>query len=146
MNIENLTQDEIKTLHTLFGKLLEEPKQKIYMDPVNQMVDEIMDEFNFAQVFRAMDALEWKWATVNGGKGTPSIDHLRETAERLLRSAAESRLDRFKDEHWELGIINATGGFQATAYCDKDKTKITSLNLQFVVTEWNVDLDDLNRQ
>ncbi len=29
MNIENLTQSEIKTLHTLFGKLLEEPKQKV---------------------------------------------------------------------------------------------------------------------
>jgi hypothetical protein len=140
MNIENLTQDEIKILHTLFGKLLEEPKQKIYMDPVNQMVDEILDEFNFAQVFRAMDALDWKWATVNGGKGTPNIDDLRTEAERLLRGAAKSRLGDYKDSHWELGIINATGGFQATAYCNEDKTEITALSLQFVVTEWDVEI------
>ena len=41
MNIENLSQAEIKTLHTLFGKLLEEPKQKIPTDPLSKMIEEI---------------------------------------------------------------------------------------------------------
>ena len=27
MNIQNLTQEEIKNLHTLLGKMLEEPKK-----------------------------------------------------------------------------------------------------------------------
>ena len=134
MNIENLTQSEIKTLHTLFGKLLEEPKQKVYVDPVNKYIDDIMDNFNFAQVRKAMEALNWKWATSNG---VPTMDELRNQAERLLRGAAKSRLGDFKRSHWELGIINGTGGFQATAFCDRTKTRITGLDLKFVVSEWD---------
>lgn len=134
MNIENLTHEEIKTLHTLFGKLLEEPKQKVYFDPVNKYIDDIMDNFNFAQVRKAMEALNWKWATSNG---VPTMDELRNQAERLLRGAAKSRLGDYKSSHWELGIINGTGGFQATAFCDRTKTKITGLDLKFVVSEWD---------
>jgi hypothetical protein len=132
MNIENLSQTEIKTLHTLFGKLLEEPQQKVYFDPVNKYIDDIMDNFNFDKVLITMEALDWKWI----GEA-PSMDDLRNQAERLLRGAAESRLGAFKDTHWELGIINATGGFQATAFCDKAKTQITDLDLKFVVSEWD---------
>jgi hypothetical protein len=135
MNIENLTQSEIKTLHTLFGKLLEEPKQKVYVDPVNKYIDDIMDNFNFAQVRKAMEALDWKWATSKNY--IPSMDELRTEAERLLRGAAKSRLGDFKRSHWELGIINGTGGFQATAFCDRTKTRITGLDLKFVVSEWD---------
>jgi hypothetical protein len=132
MNIENLSQAEIKTLHTLFGKLLEEPKQKVYLDPVNKYIDDIMENFNFERVHQTMEALNWKWV---GQK--PSMDDLREQAERLLRGAVKSRLGDYKKSHWELGIINATGGFQATAFCDESKTRITGLDLKFVVSEWD---------
>jgi hypothetical protein len=135
MNVKNLTHEEIKTLHTLFGKLLEEPQQKVYLDPVNKYIDDIMDNFNFAHVHKAMVALDWKWATSKNY--VPSMDDLRETAERLLRGAAKSRLGDFKRSHWELGIINGTGGFQATAFCDRTKTRITGLDLKFVVSEWD---------
>ena len=40
-------------------------------------------------------------------------------------------------ERRELGIINGTGGFQATAFCDRTKTRITGLDLKFVVSEWD---------
>jgi len=142
MRTENLNTQELETLRTLLNKMAAEPTP---FDPTEAMIDEIMEEFDFHKVFRTMDALNWKWGTVSDGKGTPSIDDLRETAEYLLRGVSKSRLDDFKDSHWELGIINATGGFQATAYCDEDKTKITALSLQFVVTEWNVDIEDLTK-
>jgi hypothetical protein len=103
------------------------------------MIDEIMDEFNFARVHKAMVALDWKWASSKSY--IPSMDDLRETAESLLRGAAESRLGDYKGEHWELGIVNGTGGFQATAYCDEDKTKIIALDLSFVVTSWDTELE-----
>jgi hypothetical protein len=70
---------------------------------------------------------------------------LKSKARMLLKGAAESRLGEYRDEHWELGIINGTGGFVATAWCDEDKTKITMLNLQFILTEWDCELKDLNR-
>jgi len=132
MNVENLTHEEIKTLHTLFGKLLDEPKQKVYMDPVNKYIDDILDNFNFAKVLKTMETLDWKWR----GEA-PSLDDLREQAERLLRGAIEARLGDYKSSHWELGVINGTGGFQATAFCDEAKTRITGLDLKFVVSEWD---------
>ena len=139
MNIKNLTPEEVKLLHALLGKIMEQPTQKVYFDPVNKMIDEIMDEFNFARVHKAMVALDWKWASSKSY--IPSMDDLRETAERLLRGAAESRLGDYKGEHWELGIINDTGGFQATAYCDEDKTKIIALDLSFVLEHWDTELE-----
>jgi len=134
MNIENLTQDEIKNLHTLLGKMLDEPKTKSN-DPIDEMVDEILEEFNFERVQTVMFKLNWQWAMT--AQGVPTIEELKETAERLLRQAAEYRLGDYKDSYWELGIINSTGGFQATAFCNETKTRITGLDLKFVLTEYD---------
>jgi hypothetical protein len=145
MNTENLNTQELETLRTLLNKMAGEskPKPKIFFDPVGAMIDDIMKEFNFAKVYKAMIALNWKW--LDAKEGIPNLDELRATAERLLRGAAEYRLGDYKDEHWEVPIVYGTGGFQATAYCDEDKTKITSLDLKFIVTEWDTDLEDLDR-
>jgi hypothetical protein len=66
MNIENLSQAEIKTLHTLFGKLLEEPKQKVYLDPVNKYIDDIMENFNFERVHQTMEAFRMRHPKKHG--------------------------------------------------------------------------------
>jgi hypothetical protein len=131
MNIKNLSEEEIKLLHALLGKVMEQPQPKIYFDPVNQIIDDIMDNFDFDKVQTAMEALDWQWA----GKGVPSIKQLKETAVYLLKSAAELRLEDYLESHWEQGIINSTGGFQATAYCDATKTKIIALDLKFILEE-----------
>jgi hypothetical protein len=137
MNVHNLDRKEMESLYSLLGKMLNE--DKVEKEPLDKMIDEIMDEFNFARVHKAMVALDWKWASSKSY--IPSMDDLRETAESLLRGAAESRLGDYKGEHWELGIVNGTGGFQATAYCDEDKTKIIALDLSFVVTSWDTELE-----
>ena len=135
MNVHNLGWEEMESLYDLLGKVLN--KNEVKKDPLEKMIDEIMDEFNFARVLTTMEALDWKWATAKSGYGIADMDDLRATAERLLRGAAESRLGDYKDSYWELGIINATGGFQATAFCDENKTRITGLDLKFVVSEWD---------
>ena len=137
MNIGNLNPEELKQLQTLLNKMNPQPAEKGYLDPVNQMIDEILDEFNFAKVQNTMDYLGWKWV----GEYV-TIEMLREEAERLLRGAAEARLGQYKDTHWEQGIIHSTGGFQAMAFCNEDKTKITGLDLKFVLTEWDVEIED----
>ena len=138
MNIQNLNADELKQLQSLLNKMNPNPTEKVYLDPVNKMIDDIMDEFNFAKVQSAMHHLDWKWA----GVGIPTIDDLRKEAERLLRGAAEARLGAYKNTHWEQGIINGTGGFQAMAFCNEDKTKIIGLDLKFVLAEWDESIED----
>jgi hypothetical protein len=144
MNTENLNTQELETLRTLLNKMASEPKT-VEVDQTEVMINNIIREFDFLKVQATMHALNWKWATINH-PGAPTTLELRQQATKLLRSAIRCRLDEYKHEHWEMGIHCSTGGFDATAYCNEDKTKIIFLNLQFVVAEWNADLDDLNRQ
>ena len=137
MNIQNLNQEELKQLQMLLNKMNPNPTEKVYLDPINKMIDEIMDEFNFARVQSAMDHLNWKWV----GEYV-TIDMLREEAERLLHGVAEYRLGQYKNEHWEQPTIFSTGGFTAMAFCDESKTKITALDLKFVLAEWDAEIED----
>lgn len=141
MNTENLNLKELETLRTLLNKMAGVSQNNVEIDPINQMIDEIMDEFNFAQVQNVMDYLNWKWAGDNGLERV-TMEMLRKEAERLLRGAAKARLEQYKNEHWEMPIIHGTGGLEATAWCDEAKTKITGLELKFVLTEWDSEIED----
>jgi hypothetical protein len=54
MNIQNLNSEELKQLQSLLNKMNPNSTEKVYFDPVNKMIDDIMDEFNFAKVQSAM--------------------------------------------------------------------------------------------
>jgi hypothetical protein len=139
MNTQNLTPEEVKVLHALLGKMIEQPKPKMYFDPVNQMIDDIMDNFDFIKVQNAMFALDWKWASSKNY--IPSMDELRTETERLLRDAADIRLNMCIGEPWGTPISCSTGGFKATAHCNEDKTKITRLDLDFILNYWTSRID-----
>jgi len=135
MNLQNLDRDELLNLRDLINKVLEQPEPKV--NDLEYMIKDIMNEFDFDKVECAMDALNWRW------RGQiPTIDDLRDEAERLLRGAAESRLGAYKDEHHHVTIISATGGFVAKAFCNEEKTKITGLQLDFVVTSWDSSIEE----
>ena len=138
MNIENLNTQELETLRTLLNKMAIEPKT-VKINKTEAMIFNIIQEFDFEKVQTAMNVLGWKWV----GEDV-TIDMLKTESIRLLKDAAKLRLVNLNDEHWELGIICGIGGLQAIAYCDEDKTKITSLDLKFVLTEWDVDLEDID--
>ena len=132
MNIQNLNQEELQQLQVLLNKM--NPNQSIEkdIDPVDKMIDDILENFNFDRVQIAMDYLNWKWA---GEYVTTKM--LVKEARRLLREAAGTRLRQFNDTHWKVGVTHSTGGFHATAYCNESKTKITGLDLKFVLADWD---------
>ena len=134
MNIQNLNQEELQQLQVLLNKM--NPVETT-QTPVDKMIDNILENFNFDRVQITMDYLNWKWV---GEYVTTEM--LVKEARRLLKDAAESRLGKFKNEHWEQGIIHGTGGFQAQAWCNESKTKITGLDLKFVLTEWGEEIED----
>jgi hypothetical protein len=139
MNIQNLNTEEQLQLQQLLNKMNNVEKVQ-YMDPVVEMVDEIIENFDFDKVERVMECLGWKWSSYSGSE-QPSISQLINRARILLINSANLRLGEYKDEYWEQGIINGTGGFTATAHCDETKTKITGLKLEFTVEEYSVDKD-----
>ena len=137
MNIQNLNSEELRQLQSLLNKMNPTPTEKVYLDPTNKMIDNIILEFDFLKVQSAMEALNWKWLD-----GVPTIENLRNEAHRLLRGAANARLYEFKDDHWLEGIQNSTGGFEAMAWCDENKTKIIRLELKFVLTSWDDEIEN----
>ena len=38
--------------------------------------------------------------------------------------------------------MSGTGGFEATAYCNQAKNKITGLDLKFILTEWDESIEN----
>ena len=138
--VSNFCQFEARCL--IFNLILKAPSEIDFANlsaKVRSSGDAIACEFDFEKVQTAMNVLGWKWV----GQDV-TIDMLKTESIRLLKDAAKLRLVNLNDEHWELGIICGIGGLQAIAYCDEDKTKITSLDLKFVLTEWDVDLEDID--
>lgn len=136
MNIQNLNPQELEQLQTLLNKMNPQ-NQPTELDPVEKMIQNIMENFNFEEVQYTMDLLDWKWRGEH-----VTVEMLREQAERLLRGAMGSRLGEFKSEHHEIGIVNGTGGLEAKAWCDETKTKIVALDLKFVLESWDESIEE----
>ena len=136
MNIQNLNPQELEQLQTLLNKMNPQPQPDT--DPVGEMIDNIIEHFEWKRVQEVMDYLDWQW---RGEYVT--IAMLKETAERLLRGAIDSRFGEFIDESDEIGIANSTGGLEAKAWCDEDKTHIVRLELKFVLSSWDESIDEL---
>lgn len=64
-----------------------------------ELIDNILDEFDFERVHKAMVALNWQWHNTDG---VPTIGDLRRTARDLLRTVVQ-------DNHVMVG----SGGFYA---------------------------------
>jgi hypothetical protein len=93
--------------------------------PMQQdMIDQVIDMFNFEKVLITMHALDWKWVEESGkaGHSVPSIKRMKNAALRLLtRSVADT--------------CCGSGGFEATYYPPDEENKDGAFALRFVVTQ-----------
>lgn len=85
---------------------------------MGELVDEVLDEFDFEKVHRTMKALEWTWHDTDG---VPTIGDLRRQARELLQ-------DLLKHNHHCVG----TGGLFAYRMAD-------TVGLRFEVTSYEVE-------
>ena len=84
-----------------------------------ELIDEILDQFDFQKVKEVMDALNWTWA-IGTESHVPDIPELRKQAREMLWDAIRSKHRMIK-----------TGGFVA------EKEDDDTLELRFEVTSWN---------
>jgi len=97
-----------------------------------EMIDQIIENFDFDKVVKVMYDLNWRWA---GSKDTPTRKELVQCATRNLHSAIEQATDPDNTEHADIGWISGSGGFQAQAWRTK-KWNLAKLKLEFVISEW----------
>lgn len=83
-----------------------------------EMIDEIMDFFDFDKVHKVMTMLDWKWA-LNNGLEIPDKSIIRKHARRLLK---EVLINKKNEEYYYI----SSGGFKATWQYDE-------LNLEFIL-------------
>jgi hypothetical protein len=83
-----------------------------------EAIEDLLDKFNFNKVQKAMEILNWEWASAENG--IPTIYELRKTARSILKDA------------YETGVTKvSTGGFSAK-YDGKGREKW--LYLEFKLT------------
>ena len=85
-----------------------------------EIIEDILDEFDFGEVQKAMELLEWTWES---SPRYPSLGELRKKARSLLKWLATR----------ESGEI-ATGGFYAEKRTLEGKPYY---RLSFVLTSWD---------
>jgi hypothetical protein len=142
MNIQNLNPDEQKQLQELLDKM-NSPTEEVIIDPVNDLIYNIIDNFNFGKVQTVMFKLNWRWATESGGLDIPTIAELQKCATDLLRKAAKGTMQSKENGyHPGIGYTVGTGGFQATAYTDDDVTEVVLLDLKFILAEWDAEIEE----
>jgi len=87
---------------------------------MKKVIDEIIKDFNFEKVYRAMVVVNWCWSSTHG---VPSINELMLCAQELLNEASKM------DTDCSIG----TGGFRATKIENEDGEE--GLQLEFILTE-----------
>jgi hypothetical protein len=95
------------------------------------MIQEIIECFDFEKCRHVMLALNWGW----WGQGTPSIETMIKSATNRLNEAVEGVLNRENNTRSDVPYIVSSGGFKATAYKNR-YGYLDYLTLEFVVTEW----------
>jgi hypothetical protein len=101
-----------------------------------QLISEIVENFDWERTHKAMRLLEWKWASAITEDGVPTIGNLMVTAIRLLQDAYDGAMKEKKTYY------ACTGGFEAIAHVEDGE--FYELELQFVLASWDAQVDEQN--
>lgn len=97
-----------------------------------QMMDSIMQNFEFERVSCVMEALDWRWGVTQGFE-VPSQEKIKEFAYKLLKDAATQIQKENISPNSPFCL--SSGGFKATAFKSK-KGNVSNLRLDFIISEW----------
>lgn len=104
------------------------------LDQENHMIQQILNNFDFATCRLVMDVLNWKWRS---DPESPTIEQLKNCSVELLKDAI---LNAKKGKKSEYTYYCSTGGLKASAW-KNNYNQIVDLQLEFVLEEWSSDGD-----
>lgn len=99
-----------------------------------QLISEIVENFDWERTHEAMSLLEWQWVDTITEDRVPTIGNLMVTAMKLLNDAYDGAMKEKETYHC------GTGGFEAVAHVDKGE--LYNLELQFVLASWDAQVDE----
>jgi hypothetical protein len=98
------------------------------------LINEIVENFDWEKTHNTMSLLQWRWVSTDTEDGVPTIGNLIITAMKLLQDAYDGAME--ENETYQAG----TGGFEAVAHVDKGE--FWNLELRFVLSSWDVDVNE----
>lgn len=107
-------------------------------ETLEAMINNIIENFDFNKCRKTMKLLNWEW----WGRGVPTVEMLKESAREYLQCAAKGCLKREDHKSHLNPYFCSSGGLKAIAWRNK-YWNIEFLELEFVLTEWNTDGDDI---
>jgi hypothetical protein len=96
-----------------------------------ELIDEILEEFDYAKCKLVMDHLNWTWGFNNQ---VPSIQQLKESARDRIESAIEGLKSSKKWTHHQP-YMSSSGGLCVHVWKNR-YGQICDIKLEFVLTEW----------
>lgn len=96
-----------------------------------ELIDEILNEFNFAKCKVVMDHLHWTWGFTGQ---VPTMQDLKESAKNRIENAIEGIKE---DRKWSYHqpYMCSSGGLCAHVWKNR-YGHICDIKLEFVLTEW----------
>ena len=91
----------------------------------SELIEDLLERFNFEKVLITMHALDWKWVNTAGepGHSVPNINRMKHSCRNLLYRAIENN-------------TTGSGGFEARYYApDGNEIEEETFSLSFVVTQ-----------
>lgn len=134
------------TVGNLFHNANDEEFRKTFFEEPSKkekVIEDVMDNFNFEQVQKVMDFLDWKWY-ISGSSEVPTVETLRKEARRLLDMAFQSAEKKeFNDEGFREETV-ASGGLEAYARNDENGSYFSEL--RFIVEDFSSDSELLDEE
>ena len=102
------------------------------MKSKSELIDNIMDNFDFSRVAKTLLCLNWKWC-MSVDNEVPHEYDIRKAARKLMNNIPDTCI---KDRY-----CTGTGGLQVNAWYEN--TELVLMELTFVVAEWREDVAEL---
>lgn len=95
------------------------------------LIDEIIDNFDFKYVEKTMTYLNWGWGFENK---IPTIEELMSSARQRIINAIEG-IKTEKKWHHSHSYMCSSGGLKATVWKNR-YNQICHIQLEFILTDW----------
>lgn len=97
-----------------------------------EIIDNILNEFDFEKCHRVMKFLNWTWGF---NPNPPSVNELRKSAKDRFNNAIEGILtEKSHSHHYRYSC--SSGGLKASVWKNK-YNQICRAELEFVLTNWS---------
>jgi hypothetical protein len=97
-----------------------------------ELIDEVLEQFNFGKCKSVMDHLRWGWGFDNQ---VPTIQELKKSARNRINTAIEG-IKSDKTHSYRETYTCSSGGLKASVWKNR-YGRISDIQLEFVLTDWS---------